>query len=122
MKKEKKRIPHFKNENKEREFWANHDITDYIDVSKTKRVIFPKLKPTLFKGNKGLLNKKRFEKMEEEKIKHLKNLSLEKSIKMMESLLASKIVYELKDNFLPDNPLSLKLGLKARKDAVRRGL
>ena len=37
----------------------------------------------MVKGNKGLLDKKRFEKMEKEKIKYLKNLSLEKSIKII---------------------------------------
>ncbi len=39
----KKKIPHFKNEDEERAFWATHDITDYIDVSRAKRVAFPKL-------------------------------------------------------------------------------
>ena len=46
MKEESKRIPKFRNENEEFEFWSNHDITDYIDVSKARRVAFPKLKPT----------------------------------------------------------------------------
>ena len=42
----KKKIPHFRDEDKEREFWSTHDITDYMDVSKARRVAFPKLKPT----------------------------------------------------------------------------
>jgi len=46
MKKEFKKVPKFRNEDEEFEFWSNHDITDYIDVSKSKRVAFPKLKPT----------------------------------------------------------------------------
>ncbi len=46
MKRELKRVPGFKNEDEEFEFWSTHDITDYIDVSKSKRVIFSKLKPT----------------------------------------------------------------------------
>ena len=37
----KKKIPHFKNEDQEREFWATHDSMDYIDWSKAKRVVFP---------------------------------------------------------------------------------
>jgi len=35
------------NEDEEREFWASHDSTDYIDWSEAKEVIMPNLKPTL---------------------------------------------------------------------------
>ena len=42
----KKRLPRFQNEEKEREFWATHDSTDFIDCRKGKRTILPKLKPT----------------------------------------------------------------------------
>ena len=41
-----KPIPKFKDEDEEREFWATHDSTDYIDWSKARRVIFPNLKLT----------------------------------------------------------------------------
>jgi predicted DNA binding CopG/RHH family protein len=41
-----KKIPNFKNEDKERDFWAAHDSTDYIDWSKAENVIFPNLKPS----------------------------------------------------------------------------
>ena len=41
-----KTIPDFKNEDEEREFWATHDSTEYVDWSKAKRVVFPNLKPT----------------------------------------------------------------------------
>ena len=43
----KKRTPKFRNEDEEREFWASHDSTDYIDWSEAKEVIMPNLKPTL---------------------------------------------------------------------------
>jgi len=43
----KKRIPEFRNEDEEREFWASHDSTDYIDWSAAKEVVMPNLKPTL---------------------------------------------------------------------------
>ena len=43
----KKRIPEFRNEDEEREFWASHDSTDYINWSEAKEVITPNLKPTL---------------------------------------------------------------------------
>jgi len=48
MKKSKKRrIPEFRNEDEEREFWTSHDSTDYIDWSEAREVIMPNLKPTL---------------------------------------------------------------------------
>lgn len=43
----KKRIPKFRNEDAERDFWASHDSTEYIDWSEAKNVTMPKLKPTL---------------------------------------------------------------------------
>lgn len=41
-----KQIPDFPNEDAEREFWASHDSTDYIDWSQARPVVFPKLKPS----------------------------------------------------------------------------
>ena len=41
-----KTIPTFRDENEEREFWENHDTTDYFDTSKVKMVRFPNLKKT----------------------------------------------------------------------------
>lgn len=41
-----KQIPKFKNEDEEREFWATHDSTEYVDWSKARRVVFPNLKPS----------------------------------------------------------------------------
>ena len=43
----KKRIPEFKSEDAEREFWAKADSSDYLDWSSAKRMKFPRLKPTL---------------------------------------------------------------------------
>lgn len=42
----KKSIPKFKNEEAEREFWANHDSVDFIAWSQAKRTAFPNLKPS----------------------------------------------------------------------------
>jgi predicted DNA binding CopG/RHH family protein len=42
----KKRIPRFNNEEKERDFWVREDSADYVDWSKGKRVVFPRLKPS----------------------------------------------------------------------------
>lgn len=33
-----KKIPKFKNEDEEREFWHTHDSTDYIDYSSSNRI------------------------------------------------------------------------------------
>jgi hypothetical protein len=45
MAKELKEIPTFKNEAEEREFWATHDSTDYINWAEADEAIFTKLKP-----------------------------------------------------------------------------
>lgn len=42
----KKALPKFKSEEAEREFWAQHDSTGFIDWRKGKRVILPVLKPS----------------------------------------------------------------------------
>ena len=47
MKKIKRKIPNFKNEDEEREFWATHSPLDYFDSKKLKRISFPNLKPSL---------------------------------------------------------------------------
>jgi len=41
-----KKLPRFKSEKRELEFWATHDSTEYIDYSKAKRAVFPNLKPS----------------------------------------------------------------------------
>ena len=47
MKKINKKIPRFKNEDEEREFWNRHDSTDYIDWDKAKKAVLPNLKPSV---------------------------------------------------------------------------
>lgn len=42
----RKAIPHFANEDEEREFWASHDTVDHFDWSKAVRATFPELKPS----------------------------------------------------------------------------
>lgn len=39
-------IPHFASEEEERDFWAEHDSTDFVDWSRAERVILPNLKPS----------------------------------------------------------------------------
>jgi len=42
----KKKIPVFKNEDEEREFWTTHNSTEYVDWDKASKVVLPNLKPT----------------------------------------------------------------------------
>ena len=39
-------IPKFESEDEEREFWATHDLTDFVDWSRVRPVTFPRLKPS----------------------------------------------------------------------------
>lgn len=41
-----KKIPKFKSEQEEREFWETHDSSDYVDWSKAESVALPNLKPS----------------------------------------------------------------------------
>jgi predicted DNA binding CopG/RHH family protein len=47
MKNKLKRIPKFRNEDEEREFWSKHNSTDYLDWKKARKVTFPNLKPSV---------------------------------------------------------------------------
>jgi predicted DNA binding CopG/RHH family protein len=42
----KKKVPKFNNEDEERDFWATHDSTEYVDWKNAKRIKFPNLKPS----------------------------------------------------------------------------
>lgn len=42
----KKKIPRFESEDEEREFWATHNASAYVDWSQADRVSFPNLKPS----------------------------------------------------------------------------
>lgn len=45
MKKQLK-LPKFKNEDEEREFWSKLDLSEYFEPNDFERVSFPNLKPT----------------------------------------------------------------------------
>lgn len=42
----KKPLPKFKSEDREREFWAKADSTEYVDWGASHRVVLPNLKPS----------------------------------------------------------------------------
>lgn len=41
-----KKMPEFRNEAEEREFWESHDSAEYVDWSRAQSASFPKLKPS----------------------------------------------------------------------------
>lgn len=41
-----KKLPVFKNEDEEMEFWDKHELSDVFDVSKGVNAVFPNLKPS----------------------------------------------------------------------------
>jgi len=43
----KNKIPKFRTEEEERNFWSSHDSTEYIDWSKAKDVTLSNLKPSV---------------------------------------------------------------------------
>jgi predicted DNA binding CopG/RHH family protein len=42
-----KKIPDFKNEDEERDFWAEADSSEYIDWKKAKKIVLSNLKPSV---------------------------------------------------------------------------
>jgi len=41
-----KSIPKFKNEDAERDFWSEHDSSEYLNWKSAERALFPNLKPS----------------------------------------------------------------------------
>ena len=41
-----KKVPKCNTEDAERDFWATHDATDYLDFSQAEEAVFPNLKPS----------------------------------------------------------------------------
>lgn len=84
-----KKLPKFKGEAEEADFWSKHDATEYIDFSEGRRVIFPNLKPTLRTISIRL---------PESLIEHLKVLANKRDIpyqSLMKLFLAEKIEEEM---------------------------
>ena len=47
MKNTRKKIPLFKNEDQEREFWSKNSPLDFMDITSVEQGAFPNLKPTM---------------------------------------------------------------------------
>ena len=41
-----KKMPKFRDEEEEAQFWSSHDSTEYVDYSKATRTLFPNLRPS----------------------------------------------------------------------------
>lgn len=85
-----KKIPKFKSEDEEREFWATHDSSEYIDWKKAKRIVLPELKPSL---------KTISLRLPESMIEELKLLAHKKDVpyqSLLKMFLSEKISEELK--------------------------
>ena len=85
----KKKIPKFKSEDAEREFWSKADSTDYIDWEEAKKTILPNLKPS---------TKKISLRLPELMIEELKLLANKRDIpyqSLMKIFLAERIQREL---------------------------
>ena len=46
MSAKKKRVPIFATEDEERDFWATHDATEYVDFARAQEARFPELRPS----------------------------------------------------------------------------
>ena len=46
MTKLNKKVPKFKSEDEERNYWAKTDVTEHFDISTGKKMNFPNLKPS----------------------------------------------------------------------------
>ncbi len=84
-----KKIPKFKSEAEEAEFWARHDSTEYVDYSKAKRFVFPKLRPS---------TKTISIRLPESLIEHLKLLANKRDVpyqSLLKMFLSEKVEEEL---------------------------
>ncbi|MDL1985871.1 MAG: BrnA antitoxin family protein [Deltaproteobacteria bacterium] len=83
-------MPKFKSEDKERNFWATADSTEYVDWEKARRTVLPNLKPSL---------KKISLRLPELMLEELKALANKRDIpyqSLMKMFLAERIEHELK--------------------------
>ena len=84
-----KKIPKFKNEDEEVEFWATHDATEYVDFSKAKKALFPNLKPS---------TKTISIRLPESLIEHMKQLANKRDVpyqSLLKMFLAERVEREL---------------------------
>ena len=72
------------------------------------------------KGNKGLLDRRRFESLEREKECWLRGLSQKKAIRLEEKMMSSPLIIELGLNLRQDHPICLKKSLELMRRAAQK--
>lgn len=82
-----KKVPRFKSEKEESEFWSTHDSTEYVDYSRAKGVLLPNLKPS---------TKTISLRLPESLIKHLKVLANKRDVPY-QSLLKMFLIERVKE-------------------------
>jgi len=85
-----RKMPRFKSEDEEREFWSTHDSTGYVDWSKAGRAYFPNLRPS---------SKHISIRLPERLFEQLRNIAHQKDIpyqSLMKVYLAERVKEELK--------------------------
>ncbi len=85
-----KKIPKFSSEEEEREFWATHDSTEYVDYATTQPATFPSLKPS---------SKTISIRLPESLLEHLKTLANKRDVpyqSLLKIYLAERVAEELK--------------------------
>ncbi|MDI6760334.1 MAG: BrnA antitoxin family protein [Candidatus Brocadiaceae bacterium] len=82
-----KKVPKFKSEKEEFEFWSTHDSTEYVDYSRAKGVLLPNLKPS---------TKTISLRLPESLIKHLKVLANKRDVPY-QSLLKMFLIERVKE-------------------------
>ena len=86
-----KKVSKFRTEKEELEVWSTHDSADYIDYSKTKRALFPNLKPS---------TRTISIRLPESLIEHLKVLANKRDIpyqSLLKMLLIEKVEEEVRE-------------------------
>ena len=85
-----RKMPRFKSEDEEREFWSTHDSTEYVDWSKAERAYFSNLRPS---------SRHISIRLPERLFEQLRNIAHQKDIpyqSLMKVYLAERVKEELK--------------------------
>ena len=117
----KKKIPLFKNEDEEREFWAKNSPLDFMDAKSVDRGTFPNLKPTM----KSISIRNPENMLEQLKIlAHKRDVPYQSLVKLDEVEQVETMAQEFGDRFgiLPEEVQNLLYTLRIKVQAARAGI